>query len=129
MGGYQAAGLLLALYFVADVGAQPAAAPMQPQPEDASPVGGKTLFGTVYAEETREPIALAKVYDRQGQVVQTDERGRFEFQGVASDAQRIMVTSTRRATRLINVDLPERTSAEVDIFLSLGAIVRGRVCQ
>ena len=88
---------------------------------------GKRLFGTVYHEVTRQPIPLAKLYTRQGQFVRTDKQGRFEFHGVPSRVELIMVRSMGKSTRLIHVDLSERPIAEVDIFLAPGATVRGRV--
>lgn len=88
---------------------------------------GKILSGTVYHEVTRQPVPLARLYTSQGQFARTDKQGRFEFHGVPAGVQRIMVKSAGKATRMINVDLAARSTAEVDIFLSPGAIVRGIV--
>ncbi|WP_010587959.1 carboxypeptidase regulatory-like domain-containing protein [Schlesneria paludicola] len=127
MVGYQAAGLFLVLLFSYEDGKEAAEGPDQSQSQVAQQEPGKRLFGTVYDEVTQRPIPLAKLCNQRGQIVRSDKHGRFQFQTVASDFERIIVTSMGRATRLINVDLSERPSAEVDIFLSPGATVHGRV--
>ncbi len=88
---------------------------------------GKRLFGTVSHEVTRQPIHLARLYTQQGQFARTDRQGRFEFHGVPSRVELIMVKSNGKSTRLIHVDLSERPFAAVDVFLSPGATVRGCV--
>lgn len=106
-------------------GKGPAEGPDASQPLVVRLLPGKRLFGTVFHEVTRQPIPLARLYTRQGQFARTDRQGRFEFHGVPSSVEVIMVKSIGKSTRLIQVDLSERPSAEVDIFLSPGVTVQG----
>ena len=88
---------------------------------------GRAVSGTVLEATTQKPIADAKVYSHDGQIASTDARGRFALRGLPTDVAEFIVASPGLLRTRMDVDVSERTAANVEIALARGGTVRGRV--
>ena len=88
---------------------------------------GRLISGTVYDRHTQQPIAMARIHSKQGQLVRTMKDGAFQLHGVPPRVETLIVVGPGMASTQINVDLCHRESAKIRIELDKGATLEGQV--
>jgi beta-lactamase regulating signal transducer with metallopeptidase domain/protocatechuate 3,4-dioxygenase beta subunit len=88
---------------------------------------GRTISGRVLRKTTVQPIANARVYSGRGQIVMTDDQGRFELRGIPKGVESLCVESPGMVATRAFIDLTERAAATVDIFVSVAGKLNGQV--
>jgi len=97
------------------------------EPKTIRLMPGRTISGRVLSKMTRKPIANARVYSGRGQILRTDDQGRFELRGVPADVEKLLVESPGMVATQADIDVTERTEATIDIFVSVAGKLKGQV--
>ncbi len=85
------------------------------------------LRGRVVAEETGKPVAGVRLFTDRGEILTTDDEGRYETGGIRTGRHTLIAVSPGRERPHLHFDTTLRPDAELDIRLRQAATIRGRI--